>query len=252
MFELRPMKSGGVEVIGWSEYRSLLKPTLQMQADFAGGLARHAVTPQRRKRSLSPPPVLPSPPASPWVEAARGAASRELIDERWMLHSERTWLFAKALAEHDHQHLDDEALYVACLLHDVGFFQGSRTRCFAIASAQVADAISAGRTHGDPASQMVAKAIRSHISVTPENKLGKYLRAGSLLDVIGMRVWDLDGAYVHSACERWPRSGFDRDLRRRWRDECRRFPHGRASYARWPGGLSIASYLAPRLLTSEA
>jgi hypothetical protein len=250
MFEPRPKKSDGVEVIGWSEYGSLLKPTLQMQAEYARGLARYVATRQRRRRYPSPASALPSPPDSRWVDAARDVASRALVDIRWMRHSERTWLFANALAEHDGQQLDDKVLYVACLLHDVGLFQEDRTRCFAVESALIAGVTSTGCAQDDPSPQIVANAIKSHISVAPDNNVGKYLRAGSLLDVTGMRVWDLDDSYVHSVCERWSRSGFDRDLRHRWRDECQRFRHGRASYARCPGALCAASYLAPLVLPS--
>lgn len=244
---IRPLRSQGVEVIGWRDYPTLLIPTLRMQATYVFGVVRHAVTrAQCHNSAPTHSPVLVAP-ESPLVEAAHKTAVRELSDERWLLHSLRTWAFAKALAAHDHHPVDDELLYVACLLHDVGLFHSARTGCFAIESARAACTIGASGTE----TQQLVSAIESHIAITPNNQLGRYLRAGSLLDVIGMRAWDLDRDYMKRTCERWPRTGFDRDLRQRWREESRRVPLGRAAFARWPGGLTLASHGA-RLLISTA
>jgi hypothetical protein len=79
--------------------------------------------------------------------------------------------------------------------------------------------------------------VATHIDVRPQTQLAKYLRAGSLLDVIGTSAWDIDPAAIAAACERWPRTGFEAEVRRLWNEESDRFPYGRAQFARIPGAL---------------
>lgn len=72
--------------------------------------------------------------------------------------------------------------------------------------------------------------------------MANYLRAGTLLDVIGTFAWDIDPAAVAEAGKRWPRTGFEAEARRVWNEESDRFPYGRAQFARMPGAL-------PQLIT---
>jgi len=98
---------------------------------------------------------------------------------------------------------------------------------------------------GDQA-RIVARAISSHVSVTPCDDLGYYIQAGSMLDIIGKRVWHLDRASVLQVCRTRSRIDFPGEChshRPQWALECKAFRNGRAAYARRPGGLVVVSHL---------
>jgi hypothetical protein len=164
------------------------------------------------------------------------------MSDAWWHHAERTWQFAVALAAVDGKGLNEEDLYVASLLHDTGFYQDSRQRCFAATGAAHAFSTAADVGIGGNRVQAVVDAIFGHISVKPPTELARYVRAGSLLDLAGTRIWDLDRSMVDQVCAKWPRDGFPEAAREFWADECERFPNGRAAFARCPGGLVAASY----------
>jgi hypothetical protein len=87
--------------------------------------------------------------------------------------------------------------------------------------------------------------VATHIDVRPKTQLANYLRAGSLLDVIGTSAWDIDPAAIAKACARWPRRGFEAEVRRLWNEESDRFPYGRAQFARMPGALPQLIWFNP-------
>ncbi|GAB6985000.1 hypothetical protein JCM10369A_15240 [Nocardioides pyridinolyticus] len=88
-------------------------------------------------------------------------------------------------------------------------------------------------------------AVSTHVDVRPATPLAYYLRAGSLMDVLGTYAWKIDPAAIEQACQRWPRTGFPAEVRRRWNEECERFPYGRAAFARRPGLLPQLTKLNP-------
>jgi hypothetical protein len=55
--------------------------------------------------------------------------------------------------------------------------------------------------------------------------------------VLGTFAWNIDPEAIAEACERWPRTGFEDEVRRAWSEESDRFPYGRAQFARVPGVL---------------
>ena len=130
---------------------------------------------------------------------------------------------------------DNETLYAACLLHDAGLFDEDRKTCFALVGADLVRRTAAAAGVSTDQAKAAAVAVATHIDVRPQTQLAKYLRAGSLLDVIGTSAWDIDPAAIAEACERWPRRGFEAEVRRVWNEESDRFPYGRAQFARMPG-----------------
>jgi len=86
-----------------------------------------------------------TPPATDLVRAATAWA--ESVHEPWLLrHGLRTWLFGRLLGQLDGTEADAEALYLACLLHDVGVTDeyripagdsGTACSCFAAHGAHV-------------------------------------------------------------------------------------------------------------------
>jgi hypothetical protein len=232
------------ERLGKSDKIALLPPTARRQAQHLRGLLLLRMG--RRGRSISPMPPTPAlePPATDWARAA--VAESEPLSCGFWRHSMRAWYFATALSQADGKHVDHELLFVVAVLHDLGLFLPMPDRCFTVAGAEAVKrtAIAAG-VPGDRA-QLAADAVFRHISVRkPAEDTARYLQAGSLLDIAGTRVWDLDPRVVALACRQWSRQGFPGEVTVKWHEECRRFPEGRANYARRPGCLLVPLLHAP-------
>lgn len=231
-----------LERIEGREMLLALEPTLRHQACYIRDLIRY------RAGSCYPSPIpvtQPHLPSSGWAEASTALAT-SLLSPAFLRHSMRAWHFAAALSGVDGVELDSELGFVVAVLHDIGLFQPISQRCFTLAGAAAAQSTAASAGVPPDRAGQAANAIFHHISLTPpRDPTSFYLQVGSLLDVTGSRVWDLDAAFVAATCRRWPRQGFYDELRSRWQAECKRFPRGRASYARWPGCLLVAARHAP-------
>lgn len=181
----------------------------------------------------------------PDVVARLISTARALAAYQFYAHSVRTWRFGLALARIDDADVDEDLLYVAAMLHDVGLRAPVAGRCFTLAGAEAAKSLAPAQTPSEHVEQ-VQLAILAHIDIRrPADPLGRYLQAGSLLDVAGTRISEVDRDFLTEVCDRSSRAGFPEECRFLWRGECRRFPHGRAAYARRPGGLLLATRLNP-------
>jgi hypothetical protein len=58
-----------------------------------------------------------------------------------------------------------------------------------------------------------------------------------MVDVIGYLTWEIDPAVLTKACLDEPRTRFQAQVERLWTKEARRFPYGRAAFAKCPGGM---------------
>jgi hypothetical protein len=128
-------------------------------------------------------------------------------------HSVRSWVWGCMLAEVDRIEYDNERLYVAALLHDVGLVDrpGPDAACFAVHGAKVARGvvIDAGGSGGF--ADDVADAIAAHFNIEvplswgPEAHL---LHAGTHLDVVGRRISELARTTVAEVHAQAPRTDF--------------------------------------------
>lgn len=172
------------------------------------------------------------PPASAWADAAL-ATARKTLSPGFLRHSLRSWLYATALARADQHDVDPELLYVTSLLHDIGLFETRRGRCFTAAGAEMAQATAAAAGISHERAGLAAESIAAHVEIaTPKDNLTKYLQQGTLLDVIGFRLRIVDPDVLAAGECRWSRRDFLPEVLDEWRKECRRFPQGRANYAR--------------------
>lgn len=188
-------------------------------------------------------PVRIREPETEWARLAMRASALQSAEFRG--HSLRTWLFAMLLSAADGAPLDEEVMYVAALLHDIGLFPPSPGGCFTISGADTAAATAKMAGVERRRAEEAADAILEHVSVSrPTTAAGVYLQAGSLLDITGHRRRQLSPSSVSAVCNMWPRTGFPAELRRVWLAECHATPSGRAAYVRCPGGLLLASRLA--------
>lgn len=186
------------------------------------------------------------PPDSGLARAAEAACLE--MDGSLVEHSYRTWLYGWVLAAADGASLDPELAYTAALLHDVGLATPTPGQDFTVRSAERARVVmtAAGASAADV--DAVRDAISVHtlpgVLVERDGALGGYLQAGAMLDLAGLRSWDVPAAVVQAVSERHPRGGLVPRITRAVRDEVSAVPDGRfALISRW--GFLLAIRLAP-------
>lgn len=170
-----------------------------------------------------------------------------------LAHSERTWLFAHALAlanpddapRDSSGDLDDVAMYAACLLHDAGLFGTDRDKCFATVGANLAQDTASAAGIDSTRSGMVASAIAGHVDASPKTPFARLLRDASMVDVVGFLTWKIDPAVLTRVCRDQPRTGFPAEVERLWIREVDKFPYGRAAFAKRPGCMLTLARLNP-------
>jgi len=180
-------------------------------------LARLAALGPDRRRRAGLSGGLELPEREPDSELCRAAFElcRETSSDALVGHCMRTWLFAVLFASRDEIAHDEEVLYVACLLHDLGLTpahwqQDERARCFAVEGAFAAERFCLDRGQPSQRAEQIAEAIVCHLNVRvplecgPETHL---LQAGVGLDAVGRRAAELDPGAVAAVIARHPRTG---------------------------------------------
>ena len=149
---------------------------------------------------------LPDTAAAKAAEAYLGALSSSVMVD----HCKRSFLFGRALAEKAKAKPDFEALYVGCLFHDLGFeplFAGPDD--FEKIGAREASRFLKAKGYPRLADQVEA-AIAIHTSVEtaadPRPEVA-YLNMGATVDVLGMRIDQIDAKLIQKIVENYPRNG---------------------------------------------
>ena len=124
-------------------------------------------------------------------------------------HGYRSYLFARALGAVERIECDDEGLFAATMLHDHGFAQmeSITDRCFTLVGADVAAHVLAS----SPLRRDVEDAITLHLNPSvpvEQGALQHLVHDGIMLDVLGLRAWQLDPAGIGRVADRHPRHGF--------------------------------------------
>lgn len=164
-----------------------------------------------------------APPTTDLVRAATGWA--EDVHEPWLLrHGLRTWLFGHLLGQLDGVEYDPEALYLACLLHDVGLTADHRIpqgapadgcRCFAVHGAHVSEQKLLELGASPLLASEVADAIGMHLNAKVGVESGApahLVNQGAALDVVGTRASDVGRALIGRVIARYDRAGFADEL----------------------------------------
>lgn len=180
-----------------------------------------ALGPDRRRRA-GLFGALELPEREPDSELCRAALElcRETSSEALVGHCLRTWLFATLFASRDGVAHDEEVLYVACLLHDLGLTpahwqRDERARCFAVEGAFAAERFCRERGELPGRAEQVAEAIVCHLNVRVPLECGsetRLLHAGVGLDAIGRRAAELGSGPVAAVLARHPRTGMVDEL----------------------------------------
>ena len=164
-----------------------------------------------------------APPTSGLVRAATEWA--EGVHEPWLLrHGLRTWVFGHLLGQLDGLEPDPEALYLACLLHDVGLTADHRIpqgggadscRCFAVHGAHVSEQKLLELGASPVLASEVADAIGLHLNAKVGVESGgaaHLVNQGAALDVVGTRASDVGRALIAQVIARYDRTGFADEL----------------------------------------
>jgi HD domain len=180
--------------------------------------------------------ALPNPPDSALAREADDRV-RELSSPALYGHCLRTWAFAALFAQRDGIGHDEELLYLACVLHDLGLTEthwgrDPTAKCFAVEGARAARAFVHGHGASEERARKVAEAISLHLNVTVPARLGAeahLLSKGVSLDVIGRRLHQLSPPTTRGVDERWPRDGFASELATSTSEQARLRPQSRSA-----------------------
>ena len=169
------------------------------------------------------------PPDGPFAREVEAAAAEQSDVIR--RHGYRTWVFARALADIDGLEVDEELLFAGCLLHDHGLEPSVPGEDFTLRSARRAAACATAAGVGDDRVTALADALTVHttpgITVERDGALGCSIQSGAMVDIMGLRVWDLSAHRVDDTLARYPRGGFVRGLGGGFVAEAEALPGGR-------------------------
>jgi HD domain len=177
-------------------------------------LSRLPAAVRRRVIRDADPLTLPSPPDTALAREAEDRV-RELSKPPLYGHCLRTWAFAALFARRDRADHDEELLYLACVLHDLGLTEAHDGRdpsaaCFAVEGARAAHTLLCDRQAPEDRARTVAEAISLHLNISVPERYGPeavLLSKGVMVDVVGRRVELLPSESVSDVVARWPREG---------------------------------------------
>ncbi len=177
----------------------------------------------------------------PDSRTARGAEQlmEELGQTSLVNHCYRTYWWGSLLAQHDAILIEDEeAFYVASLLHDLGltekhFCCNTEAHCFAVEGALAADEFLETQGWELVRRDVVAEAITLHLNMMVElahGPLAHYLSAGAKCDVVGARSTDISSAEIEKVLRRYPGLRFADEFATLLGAEAEIRPHGRIGF----------------------
>jgi HD domain len=134
-------------------------------------------------------------------------------------HSLRAYFWARLLDDGS-KPFDDEAVFTAIMLHDMGLtdshrLKGTDDQCFTLVGAQMAEELGARHNWDGHRCALAANAITLHLNVIVDPAHGKeaeMVRAGSGGDVAGLGLDVLHKDQIDHVCARHPRLGFKSEI----------------------------------------
>lgn len=140
---------------------------------------------------------------------------RQASPDRLVMHCFRTYMWAMFLAQCDNLRPDPELLYVASMLHDLALTERHRDAnpmiCFGARAGVLATEWTRERGWSEDRCATIGDAISLHLNSRVDSSHGPEaigLQAGAAMDVLGLRVWDLNRATVEAVQTRYPRLDF--------------------------------------------
>lgn len=152
-------------------------------------------------------------------------------------HCLRAYVWARLLDDGAEGH-DDEAVFTAMMLHDLGLTHayrhaGPTACCFTVAGAAAADALALRHGWSERRAQLASQAITLHLNVVVDARHGKearMVRAGSGGDVAGLALHRLAPEQIGAVLERYPRLDMKRQIVRELNREAEECPDCRMAF----------------------
>jgi HD domain len=194
-----------------------------------------------------PDPAALTPPDTPFAREVVEACAE--LEPTVIEHGYRCYLFARALAEIERLECDEEALFAATMFHDFAFprIPELEGECFTLAGAEDAARFLASSSLDETLHHAVVDAIALHVNPQVPLERGPvqhFAHDGIILDVLGVRAWELDKAGIRRTFERHPRHAFNVRGEEMLRANARRVPGCRAA-AIFATGFGPALKLSP-------
>lgn len=182
--------------------------TLMAQAVVQRARTRFSAKRAEKLRHIEVDKIIP--PDSALCRAAE-ALCAEASEPFLFNHSVRAYFWARLL--NDDPKFDDEALYVALLLHDLGLTarhskQLDRAQCFTLPAARAATGLALLHGWPEKRARLIGDAICLHINVMVGSRHGReaqLVRIGSGADVAGLGLSRLEGDQRDEVLRRHPR-----------------------------------------------
>lgn len=162
-------------------------------------------------RGSGPDPSRLTPPDTPFARDVAQACAH--LDPMIVEHGYRSYIFARALGEVEGLECDPEALFAATMFHDYAFqtMDALTDCCFTLAGAEAAVQVLESSPLSESERHDVLDAITLHLNPTVPRAQGAVqhlAHEGILLDVLGVRGWQLDPGGIRRTFERHKRHGF--------------------------------------------
>lgn len=174
--------------------------------------------------------------------------TEQLVADRYTpvmyAHCQRTWQFAWVVANAFNIHFDEEAFYIACLMHDLGLTEPCchkiADKGFHLLGAEESARFLNGNGVAEDRIRLVTKAIERHLhpgtslrNSDPESYL---LKIGAHMDVIGSYVHYIESDNLACIHKSYPRTGFNKEIV----ETINELPHQPNSHAGVLGRLGFA------------
>ena len=134
-------------------------------------------------------------------------------------HCLRAYFWARLLDD-GRQTFDDEAVFTALMLHDMGLtddyrLSSGKEQCFTVVGARKASTLAAKHGWSDQRATLTAEAISLHLNVIVASRHGKeakMVRVGSGGDVAGLGLDVLQTDQIESVVARYPRLDLKQEI----------------------------------------
>jgi HD domain len=215
--------------LAWHERLAMIAQAVRARA--ASAIAKRS---GRKIRLLEVEDIVP-PDSSITREAI--ALSQDLSKPFLFNHCVRSYFWARLLDE-DPRSFDDEAVFTAFMLHDLGLTEhGARAanlgRCFTQVGAQKAYELANKHGWSDRRAELTASAITLHLNVVIADRHGKearMVRLGSGADVAGLGLHVLQRDQIDAVVSRIPRLSLKREMRAKLANEALAQPASRIAF----------------------
>ncbi len=171
------------------------------------------------------------------------------VSEPWLVnHCLRTYLWAAIVGTKERRTFDEELLFVASLLHDLGLtnagskLSATTAECFAVEGAFAAETFLEKHGIVESRRRLVAEAISLHLNVRVALDHGveaHLLHEGAAMDVVGSRLDEVAEATRNQVLAQHPRFEMKSGLVASMKQQSNIRPHSRAGFLCSHGFISM-------------